>query len=323
MKPFFSAAIVLASVTISAISPARAQEANPILLELRPQLQAVMQKVAPDATWELKGNELTASYKTKEFTIYTISPGSHVASQAHQEIGPLDGGFILRVCVFSQLPDFAARTPRDARQAYWQNYRARYNLRTKDEFASTLPAPKLLQSEWESEWSNDRLIIFPITRENDERLRRLEYAGLLESRRLRFENTPSVERYDAAHAIARLQENMPELLGNKATRLKALKRATDRMEKNLSADELQSLDVDVRELQTEFVGEIAKLGVPYSTGPAHGGPQPQEPKVIAAKVQYVVVTLSQGLRTKLIDTNVVLDRISTLVQTKNKEADDK
>ena len=137
--------------TAATVAPARAQEANPILLELLPRLQDAVGKRAPGATWEVKGNELTASYKTQLYTVHSIRGDGLIEARPHQEIGPQNGGFILRARVFSQLPDFAAPKSSSIRQAYWRGIVVRYNLRAQSDSTSLFLAPEVAPTESESQ----------------------------------------------------------------------------------------------------------------------------------------------------------------------------
>ena len=149
-RTFLPGALALL-VSMTAAGAAHAQTDNPILVELRSLLQAAVRPQTPDVIWELKGNELSAQFKTREFTLYSISPSGSIAAQAHQETGPDNGGFILRVRVFSSWPASAAQFSGEGRQAYWRTSTALYTLRANSDLTSTLPEPKLLVSEAESQ----------------------------------------------------------------------------------------------------------------------------------------------------------------------------
>ena len=327
MKPFFPAAIVAASITIGATIPARAQANNPILEELRPQLQAALQKVAPDATWQLKGNELTASYKTRIYTVHSIHPDGSISAQPHQEAGPDDGGFILRVRVFSELPDFAAQTPLGGRQAYWRTYVARYNLHAGG--VAVLPDAALVPTEMVGA-SAERIEFQDVPLTMHPLLFRLQDAGVFEMKtwgddsRALTRNRPIV-RYEVAVALAKARESWPGLSGNKAARLQALQSAT---QKNgvKSPQELEALDAEVQELQYEFARELTRLerqvGSVLESRPPSRIPPPRQ-TFQTSQSAYLVFSLSQGLTQNIVPTDVLLKSLTDLVAKSNKELDDK
>ncbi len=249
-------ALVCALWIVGALAPAHAQTDNPILVELRPLLQQTVREQAPDAVWELKGNELTAQWKTREFTIYSILPGGDVAAQAHQEIGPRNGGFILRVRVFSELPDFAFQTPSAARQAYWRTDLARYNLRASGDLTPRFSGPSEVQSEREFV-SMDRPEFTDVPLASYALLNRVRIAGLFQGYTEVF-RLPTT-RYEAALALNGLMNTVPDLKENKAVRLRALEKTTVEAGQTLSPTEIEALDTDIRDLQLEFQAELARL----------------------------------------------------------------
>ena len=119
----------------------RAQESNARLEELRPQLQEALQIVAPDVRWKLKGNELTASYKTRAIKIFSVAPDDDRNLQFRQEIEPDEGGFVLRV--FSDLPSFAVQPPREERQQRWNMFLSRTNLRAGNATVFAMSNPEV------------------------------------------------------------------------------------------------------------------------------------------------------------------------------------
>lgn len=315
MKPFFSVAFVVTTVTISAISPARAQEANPILLELRPQLQKAMEKVAPDATWELKGNELTASYKTRDFT----NSLENVAAQPQPEIGPTSGGFILRLRVFSQLPYFATEIPKQIRQAHWKTFTTRMNLRTSENKKFDAPEPEITQIEQEHD-PNDRQEFLIVPREMETKYSRLAGAGLFKIETYGTFRSRPLMRYNAAVTIARLQNAIPDLTENKDRRIKALQAAT--AGRKLSPAEIESLDSDIRDLQIELDGELQKLG--YHGSFLGDRNSTIKPRIEAAKKPaYLVFTLQTPLTNDTLSPQPFTQIIEDTVREHNRRADEK
>ncbi len=321
MKHFFSAAFVLTSVTISAISPARAQEANPILLELRPQLQAAMQKVAPDATWELKGNELTASYKTQVSTVHSLRFYGDFAAQSHEEVGPTDSGFILRVRVFSDFPSFAQETPREERQERWKTFLARFNLRAGDATNFVAPEPEILQTEREGR-SGDRIQMGAASPALQAKFTNLQDAGLIDLSDARNLYDFRGARYKISAQLAFLQEMIPDLTKNKARRIAALQAATATAGHKFSPVQIEALDGDLRDLQTEFYGSLQRLS---SRGSFLELRDPEIKKLIekAKKPAYLVFTLQTPLNDETLSPQPFTQIIEDAVRANNGRADEK
>ncbi len=324
MHSFFPATIVAASITISATIPARAQPNNPLLEELHPQLQAALQKVAPNAMWELKGNELMASYKTREFVTYPISTQGTVATQPRQEIGPANGGFILRFRIFPEIPNFALQAPLSTRQAYWKTYVARTNLRASTRNYSTGPRAILLDSEAASglgersefenspQWSYVKLL-------------NIENYGLFQIAHAGKVSKSPITRYESSVFLMRLQEAIPDLTKDKSSRIAALQTATVTAGHKLSLTEIQSLDEDIRDLQIEFAYAIHRLEArtisvlearpPYGT---------VEPKVVQKpQPAYLVLTLQTPLNNEKFSPQPFAQIIEDAARENNRRADEK
>ena len=114
-------------------------------------------------------------------------------------------------------------------------------------------------------------------------------------------------RYEAAFAIADLLGDVPALTGNKAARLRALQGATP---KTLSPEELEKLDGDLRELQTELDDGLQRLGVKIATE-LQPAPKP--------KPRYLVFTTSEALNGNVINTSALSKIIEQTVVAENKK----
>ena len=321
MKSFFPAAFVLASITISATIPARAQTNNPILEELRPQLQAALNKVAPDATWELKSNELMASYKTQVFTVHSLRFFGDFAAQSHEEVGPADGGFILRLRVFSDFPGFAQKTPREERQEHWKTFLIRLNLRAGEATNFVAPEPEILQTEREGR-SGDRMEMGEASPELRAKFKRLEDASLIAPSEARNSYDFRGTRYKISAELAFLQEMIPDLTKNKARRIAALQAATATAGHKFSPDEIESLDNDIRDLQTEFYVSLQRLNSRGSFFEVRDSTIMQLIEK-AKKPVYLVLTIQTPLTENTISPEPFTKIIEETVRENNRRADEK
>ena len=279
-----------------------------------------MQKVAPDATWELKGNELSASYKTRKITILSVAPDGGRNLQAHQEIEPDENGFVLRVRVFSELPSFANETPAKASQHYGNTYVERYNLHSSYEDVSHLPKPELLSTEKGMEGRNEFL---DIPQRSYAILTRVKNAGL-------FDVTPniyltmhdSMSRYEVGVALARLLDATPDFKQTQDMRIRALKN----LSKKSSSTQLGTLDSELRELQAEFSGELTQLQLRLESGIRNRTAASSQTAISSLALeqtapQYLVFTLSQSLDAKILQVEPILKIIKANVDEYNQRAD--
>ena len=104
---FASLLFVMTSVT-SALDECESRLA-PIPDELVSRLKNVVLKAHPEAKCDLKDGELICEYRTQTFMIHGVDRGGEVSEIPHEEVGPKDGGFIVKVAVWKARP--LARLP--------------------------------------------------------------------------------------------------------------------------------------------------------------------------------------------------------------------
>jgi len=92
-----------------------------------------------------------------------------------------------------------------------------------------------------------------------DRLAKIERAGLFASAHGTKLRAMPVVRYEAAVLLARLQDEIPDLTGDKATSLRALTAATADSIPKLSPTEVESLGNDIGVLQTEFHDDLQRI----------------------------------------------------------------
>ncbi len=104
-----------------------AEELEPQLIQ---QLTETVGKLQPEAKWRRYGQSHFCEYKTHEFDIHHVSEDGVVAADAHREVGPLTGGFIIRLTPDGDFYDDSGQRvkPIYGRTAgpYWYHYYATY-----------------------------------------------------------------------------------------------------------------------------------------------------------------------------------------------------
>lgn len=97
--------------------------------KLSQQLTDIVGKLQPEAKWRRDGQSLVCEYKTHEFDNHQVSEDGVVAAVAHREVGPLTGGFIIRLTPDRDFDDSGRRVkPIYGRTTgpYWHHYYAVY-----------------------------------------------------------------------------------------------------------------------------------------------------------------------------------------------------
>ncbi|MFM9963953.1 MAG: hypothetical protein ACKV2Q_22350 [Planctomycetaceae bacterium] len=101
----------------------------PISDELVTRLKSVVLKAHPEAKCDLKDGELICEFRTQTFMLHAVDRGGAVAKTAHEEVGPKDGGFIIKVAVWKAPYEGAAGKPYGVhRRIYWHDYINEYKM---------------------------------------------------------------------------------------------------------------------------------------------------------------------------------------------------
>lgn len=104
--------------------------------------------------------------------------------------------------------------------------------------------------------SDERTEFRDVSLEIYNRLARIQNASLFAAAKMPAMRAFPLTRYETAVALARLQDKIPNLTGDKTQRLRALSAATAGASHKISPANIESLDDGVRTLQTEFADEL-------------------------------------------------------------------
>lgn len=83
-----------------------------VLKELEAPLLDLIQKRHPAATVKFQGRQLIASHRVRDFKIHAVSPDGDIAPAPRVEVGPLEDGFLIKICgghrtvLFEEMPAY-------------------------------------------------------------------------------------------------------------------------------------------------------------------------------------------------------------------------
>ena len=104
-------------------------EDSAIPVKLKERISELVAKSHPEAKTYFQGDELICEYRTQTFMIHAVDKGGTVDEKPFEEVGPRDGGFIIRIGTRMAPYQGAAGKPYGVQRArYWHYYRNEYQI---------------------------------------------------------------------------------------------------------------------------------------------------------------------------------------------------
>lgn len=104
-------------------------EDSPILVELKKRISELVTKSHPETKVTLADDELVCEYRKQKFMIHKVGKGGSVSENAHEEIGPTHGGFVIRIGLRDHPYQGASGKPYGVhRRHYWHDYINEYQI---------------------------------------------------------------------------------------------------------------------------------------------------------------------------------------------------
>jgi hypothetical protein len=98
------------------------------LNDLAARLKQLLKKDSPDAEVEVRDNELTIRYRTREFLVYGRNKTGEFSERPHDEEGPKFRGFLLHAWFHPERPQTALVVPQEMSEPYWTTFVNQYAI---------------------------------------------------------------------------------------------------------------------------------------------------------------------------------------------------
>lgn len=95
---------------------------DPFLLKLQQRLTPTLAALQSQTTVTSEGDQLVAHYQTQMFAVHGIAKNGYISGTYHEEQGPNNQGFLLRLSVLDGPYNGAASISQELRKPYWTTF---------------------------------------------------------------------------------------------------------------------------------------------------------------------------------------------------------